>query len=93
MSWKCGVGGTAPCPSIAVHDATTIVNPDPEYPFLLGTIQGHAPGGSVFAAAAINRGDPLGFTVNVNVKFRATLDVNLGCDQKKFFDFSVPFIF
>jgi hypothetical protein len=31
--------------------------------------------------------------VNVNAKLRATLDVNLGCDQKKLFDFSVPWVY
>jgi hypothetical protein len=93
VTWKCGAGGTAACPSVTVHDATTITAPDPEFPFLLGTIQGHAPGGSVFAAAAINRGEALGFTVNVNAKLRASLDINLGCDRKKLFDFSVPFVY
>jgi hypothetical protein len=93
ISWKCGNGGTASCPGITVHDGTTITAPDPEYPFILGTLQGHAPGGSIFAAAAITRGDALGFAVNVNAKLRANLDVNLGCDQKKLFDFSVPFVY
>jgi hypothetical protein len=93
ISWKCSAGGTAVCPSVTVHDASTITTPDPEYPFILGTIQGHAPGGSIFAAAAIPRGEPLGFTVNVNAKLRANLDVNLGCDQKKLFDFSLPFVY
>ncbi len=93
VSWKCGNGGTLGCPSVTVHDGTTITTPDPEYPFLLGTLQGHAPGGSVFAAAAITRGDSLGFAVNVNAKLRGSLDINLGCDRKKFFDFSVPFVY
>lgn len=93
VSWKCGAGGTAVCPSVTVHDGTTITTPDPEYPFILGSIQGHAPGGSIFAAAAIPRGEPLGFTVNVNAKLRANLDINLGCDQKKLFDFSVPLVY
>jgi len=93
VSWKCSAGGTAVCPSITVHDGTTISAPDPEYPFILGTIQGHAPGGSIFAAAAIPRGEPLGFTVNVNAKLRGNLDINLGCDRKKLFDFSVPFVY
>jgi hypothetical protein len=90
--WKCGAGGTAVCPAAAVHDGTTISAADPEYPFILGTMQGHAPGGSIFAAAAIQRGEPLGFTVNVNLRFRGLVDVNLGCDQAKFFDFSVPLL-
>jgi hypothetical protein len=93
ISWKCGNGGTAICPSVTIHDGTTITTPDPEFPFLLGTLQGHAPGGSIFAAAAIGRGEPLGFTVNVNARLRGNLDVNLGCDPKKLFDFSVPFVY
>jgi hypothetical protein len=44
----------------------------------------------VFAAAAINRNEPLGFTVNVDVRLRGLLDINLGCDQRSFFDFQVP---
>lgn len=90
VTWKCGTGGTAVCPSVAVHDATTISAPDPEFPFILASIQGHAPGGSIFAAAEMQRGEPLGFTVNVNAKFRGLIDINLGCDQGKFFDFSAP---
>jgi hypothetical protein len=93
ITWRCGAGGTASCPSITVHDGSTITETDPEFPYVLGTIQGHRPGGSVIAAAAIPRGSPIGFSVNVNVKFRGSLDVNLGCDQKKFFDFSVPLTF
>ena len=93
VTWRCGQGGTAPCPSITVHDASTAIQTDPEFPFLLGTIQGHRPGGSFIAAAAIPRGAPIGFSVNVNVKFRGRLDVNLGCDNAKFFDFSVPFVY
>jgi hypothetical protein len=93
VTWKCGTGGTAPCASVTVHDATTITAPDPEFPYILGTIQGHAPGGTVFAAAAINRGESLGFAVNVNARLRADLNVNLGCDQRKLFDFSLPFVF
>jgi hypothetical protein len=76
-----------------VHDGSTITTPDPEYPFILGTMQGHAAGGSILAAAAIPRGEPLGFTVNVNVKLRGRLDINLGCDQRKLFDFSVPLVY
>jgi len=91
VTWKCGSGGTAICPSVAIWDASTVFEPDPEFPFLLGTIQGHQPGGSVFAAAAIDRGSPLGFAVNVNVRFRGTLDINLGCDQPSLFDFELPF--
>lgn len=89
VTWRCGTGGTAVCPSITVHDATTVVAPDPEFPFVLGTLQGHASGGSVFAAAAIPRVEDLGFTVNVNVRVKGDLDINLGCDRASFFDFSV----
>jgi hypothetical protein len=93
VTWRCGVGGTGACPSIAVHDSSTAISTDPEYPFVLGTIQAHRTGGSFIAAAAIRRGTPIGFAVNVNVKFRGLLDINLGCDQKKFFDFEVPLDF
>src|SRR5262249_28628469 len=91
-SWKCSAGGTAACPTIPAHHVSTIT-PAPECPFILGTMQGHAPGGSILAAAAIPRGEPLGFTVNVNVKLRGRLDINLGCDQRKLFDFSVPLVY
>jgi hypothetical protein len=93
ITWKCGAGGTAVCPSVAIHDASTVTDTDPEYPYLLGTMQAHRPGGSFFAAAAVSRGQDLGCTANVNVKFRGLLDINLGCDQQQFFDFSVPFNF
>ena len=88
VSWRCGSGGTVACPSVTVHDASTAISTDPEFPFVLGTIQGHRAGGSFIAAAAIQRGQPIGFSVNVNVKFRGLLDVNLGCDRHRFFDFS-----
>lgn len=90
VTWRCGAGGTLVCPSITVHDSSTAISADPEYPFVLGTIQAHRTGGSFIAAAAIARGTPIGFGVNVNVKFRGRLDVNLGCDRARFFDFSVP---
>jgi hypothetical protein len=90
VTWKCGAGGTIGCPAITVHDASTAISTDPEFPFVLGTMQAHRTGGSFIAAAAIQRGQAIGFSVNVNVKFRGRLDVNLGCDQKSFFDFSVP---
>jgi hypothetical protein len=73
---------------VPIHDSTTAISVDPEYPFLLGTIQAHRPGGSFIAAAAIKRGQPIGFSVDVNVRFRGSLDINLGCDRKRFFDFS-----
>ena len=87
VTWRCGAGGTVSCPSISIHDASTALAPDPEFPYLLGTVQAHRSGGSIIAAAAIPRGAPIGFNVNVNVRFRGSLDVNLGCDQPKFFDF------
>lgn len=90
VTWRCGTGGTGACPSIPVHDSSTAISTDPEYPFVLGTIQAHRTGGSFIAAAAIPRGAPIGFAVNVTVKFRGLLDINLGCDQKKFFDFELP---
>jgi hypothetical protein len=93
ITWKCDAGGTAVCPSVTIHDATTAISADPEYPFVLGTIQAHRHGGSFVAAAAIARGQPIGFAVDVNVRFRGRLDINLGCDQRKFFDFSVPLQF
>lgn len=93
VSWRCGAGGTAVCPSVTIHDSSTAISADPEYPYLLGTIQGHRAGGSFIAAAAIPRGQPIGFSVNVNVLFRGRLDVNLGCDRGRFFDFSVPFAY
>ncbi|HWP67639.1 MAG TPA: hypothetical protein VNO26_17200 [Candidatus Limnocylindria bacterium] len=90
VTWKCGSGGTAICPSVTIHDASTVIQPDPEFPFILATLQGHAPGGSVFAAAAIDRNQDLGFAVNVNVRVKADLDVDLGCEQGTFFDFWSP---
>jgi len=93
VTWRCGTGGTALCPSVTIHDSSTVISPDPEYPFLLGTIQGHRAGGSFLASAAVARGTPIGFSVNVNVKLRGRLDINLGCDQRKFFDFSQPLQF
>ncbi len=90
ITWRCGQGGTSVCPSVTVHDSSTAIAADPEYPFVLGTIQAHRHGGSFIAAAAIQRGSPIGFAVDVNVRFRGRLDLNLGCDQHKFFDFSVP---
>jgi hypothetical protein len=92
VTWRCGGGGTATCPSVTVHDGSTVVAPDPEYPYLLGSMQAHRGGGSFFAAAAIRRSGDLGPTFNVNVRFRGLLNVNLGCDRKRFFDFSVPFV-
>jgi hypothetical protein len=93
IEWRCGTGGTAPCPSIAIHDGSNATETDPEYPFVMATMQGHRHGGSIIATAARARNNPLGFTVNVNVKFRGSLDVNLGCDAASFFDFSIPFSF
>jgi len=91
VSWKCGAGGTAACPSTVIHDASTVIAADPEFGYLLGTLHGHAPGGSVIAAAAIPRPEgSLGFQVDIDVTFRGALDINLGCDRAAPFDFSVP---
>jgi hypothetical protein len=90
VTWKCGSGGTAICPSVAIHDASTVVTPDPEFPFILGTMQGHRAGGSVFAAAAIDRQEELGFAVNVNVRLKGDLGIDLGCERGAFFDFFLP---
>ena len=90
VTWKCGSGGTAVCPSVTIHDASTAVEADPEFPFILGTVQGHTAGGSVFAAASIDRKEDLGFAVNVNVRVKADLDVDLGCEKGSFFDFWSP---
>jgi len=87
ITWRCGAGGSTGCPSVTIHDASTVVTPDPEYPFVLGMIQGHRGGGSFIAAAAVPRGQPIGFSATVNVRFRGLLDVNLGCDTPKAFHF------
>jgi hypothetical protein len=87
VTWKCGTGGTAVCPSITIHDATTVVTPDPEFPFILGTMQGYTAGGAVFAATAIDRNEELGFAVNVNVRVKADVGIDFGCDQGSFFNF------
>jgi hypothetical protein len=87
VTWRCGAGGTQGCPSVVIHDASTVITPDPEFPFVVGTIQAHRGGGSIIAAAAIPRGEPIGFAVNVNVRFRGRLDINLGCDSPSPFDF------
>lgn len=87
VSWICGSGGNAPCPTIAIHDSSTIVEPDPEFPFVLGMIHAHREGGTFIAAAEIPRPDDLGFTVNVNARFRGDVDIDLGCDPPKFTDF------
>jgi hypothetical protein len=89
VTWRCGSGGTAVCPAIAVHDGSTAITTDPEFPYLLGTIQAHRAGGSFIAAGAISR-PAIGFAVNVDVRLRGRFDVNLGCDNRQFFDFSVP---
>ena len=90
VTWRCGAGGTAPCPTIAVYDPSTALVADPEYPFILATLQGHRPGGSIVAAAEIARPGDLGFQVNVDVTVRARADVNLGCDSPKPFGFKAP---
>jgi len=91
VTWKCGPGGTASCPSTVIHDASTVIAPDPEFGYLLATLHGHAAGGSVIATAAIPRPEgSLGFQVDIDVTFRGALDINLGCDRATPFDFRVP---
>jgi hypothetical protein len=89
LALRRGRHGTLACPSVTVHDASTAISMDPEFPFVLRTMQAHRAGGSFISAAAIPRGQPIGFAVNVNVKFRGRLNVNLGCDRRSFFDLSV----
>ena len=91
VTWKCGSGGTAICPSITIHDASTAIAADPEFPCILATMHGHTAGGSVFAAAAIDRKEAMGFAVNVNVRVKADLDLDVGCEKSSFFDFWSPF--
>jgi len=93
VTWRCAAGGTLPCPAVTVHDGSTAISTDPEFAFVLGSIQAHRAGGSIIAAGAIPRGQPIGFSVNVNVKFRGRLDLNMGCDRARFFDFSTPLTF
>ena len=94
VSFKCGPGGTTTCPSAPIYDASTVIDSDAEYPFLLGMLQGHSDGGSSIAAVKVPRGSPLGplvrVAVDVNVRLRADIGLNLGCDPPKPFDFLVP---
>ena len=80
VTWKCN-GGTFQCPQTTVHDGSTLIDADREYPFVVGMLAGHHPGGTVLMAAEINR-PALGPTFHV--------DLNLGdlpnCNNK-FFDF------
>jgi hypothetical protein len=80
VTWKCN-GGTFQCPQTAVHDGSSLASTDREYPFVVGMLAGHKPGGSVLMAAEVNR-PALGPTLNV--------DLDIGglpnCDNK-FFDF------
>src|SRR5207245_7629119 len=66
VTWRCGSGGTVACPSVTIHDGSTAISTDPEFPFVLGTIQGHRQGGPFISRAAIPRGTPIGFHVNAN---------------------------
>ena len=84
VTWKCS-GGTFQCPQTTVYDASTVIQNDHEYPFVLGMMTGHKPGGSVIMAAELNR-PALGPTFNVNLKIKGLDKLNL-CDSKKFFDF------
>jgi hypothetical protein len=89
ITWRCGAGGNLACPASRCTTRPPRSRPTPS--FLPPRHPAGAPrGGSFIAAAAIPRGQPIGFAVNVNVKFRGRLDVNLGCDRRSFFDFSVP---
>jgi hypothetical protein len=83
VTWKCS-GGTFQCPQTTVYDASTIIQNDHEFPFVLGMIAGHKPGGSVVMAAELNR-PALGPTFNVNLRIKGLDKLSL-CDTKKFFD-------
>jgi len=80
LTWRCN-GGTLQCPQTTVHDGSTVIDADREYPFVVGMMTGHKAGGSVVMAAEINR-PALGPTFHI--------DLDIGglpnCDNK-FFDF------
>jgi hypothetical protein len=80
VTWRCN-GGTFQCPQTTVFDGSTITSADLEYPFVVGLLSGHKPGGSVVMAAEINR-PALGPTLNLNVKIGGLP----ACDGS-FFDF------
>jgi hypothetical protein len=86
VTFKCS-GGTFQCPQTTVYDASTVIQNDHEYPFILGMMTGHKPGGSVIMAAELSR-PALGPTFNVNLKIKGLDKLNL-CDTKKFFDFGL----
>lgn len=84
--WFCN-GGNFPCPSIDIHDGSTIIQPDPEFLFLTGAVQSHKPGGSAIATARKSRGD-VGPTINVNVDLNAKINLDCGGNPlNQFFDF------
>src|SRR5262245_24344684 len=80
VTWKCN-GGTFQCPQTTVHDGSTIFDADREYPFVVGMMAGHKPGGSVLMAAEINR-PALGPTFHVDLDIGGLPHCN-----NKFFDF------
>src|SRR5262249_40630851 len=77
VTWKCN-GGTFQCPQTTVHDGSSVFENDLEYPFVVGLLAGHKPGGSVLMAAELNR-PALGPTFHLDV------DINVGglpsCDN------------
>jgi hypothetical protein len=70
VSWK-GNGGTFQSPTCNVVDETNIGSPTQEFPFIVGKLVGHAPGGSVLAIAKGTRPalrNPQTIYVKVNIK-------------------------
>jgi len=67
----------ASCPSIAIHDGSTALETDPEFPFVPRRSRGIARAARSSPPPRAGAAKPLGFAVNVNVKFRGKFDVNL----------------
>ncbi len=86
VSWKCGNGGTWQCPQTTVQDGSGILANDREYPFVVGLISAHKPGGTLVMAAELNR-PALGPTFNVNVDIKGLDKLNICDGSGKFFDF------
>ena len=80
VTWRCN-GGTLQCPQTTIHDGSTVIDADREYPFVVGMLAGHKPGGSVLMAAEINR-PALGPTFHLDVEIGG-----LPACNNKFFDF------
>ncbi len=80
VSWKCN-GGTFQCPQTTVHDGSSITATDREYPFVVGMLAGHKPGGSILMAAEVSR-PALGPTFHIDLDIGGL--PNCG---NKFFDF------